>query len=172
MVDRWNGILASIRSPHAERDERGNLQMLANVACHIVTTLRLLLSQNKPSEISTLTMSLAPQTGYLRLTAPRARSLPFGQFNRRGFKPQCQRFLGISNGFLFRVPRSGAARQFGAYCRPAFGFWIKFYQQPEFHCWNDNRLAASNQADRHETIVRRSEGRTMDTSETVGATRP
>jgi hypothetical protein len=30
----------------------------------------------------------------------------------------------------------------------AFGFWIKFYQQPEFHYPDDNRGAASNQADR------------------------
>jgi len=99
----------------------------------------------KPCLRKTLTTSFALQTGYRRLTAPRARSfLHLGQFDRRGSN-QSASASWLSNGFRFGVARGGAAGQFGEHCRPAFSFWIKFNQQPEFHYQNHNRGAPSKQ---------------------------
>lgn len=39
MVNGRDAILPPVGGPHAKRDERCNLQMLANVACHMTTNM-------------------------------------------------------------------------------------------------------------------------------------
>jgi len=60
--------------------------MLANVACHIAITLRLLLSQNKPSEMSRAgcqTLHRRKKSSRNDRPTPKTKQTPAGQYDQK-----------------------------------------------------------------------------------------